>query len=149
FLKAIEQEITYLDESPEAQPLAPLVLRPFLESYLVVADCLSALPPGARLDEKAFLRKCLGVGHQWLLQRRLHSAESVSLAIFRNGLEVARHRGLIGPGDSGLTARRGVFADEIRQTLRWMTSLERQGTVRPAAEGSEVRSGGDVSLTSE
>jgi glycerol-3-phosphate O-acyltransferase len=148
FLQEIEKEIEYLDESPDAQPLAPLVLRPFLESYLVVADCLSALPPGARLDEKAFLRKCLGVGHQWLLQRRLHSAESVSLEIFKNGLEVARHRGLIGPGDTSLTAQRGVFADEIRQTLRWMTSLERQGTVRPAAEqaGEHVD---DISLTSE
>jgi glycerol-3-phosphate O-acyltransferase len=147
FLREVEKEIHYLDESPEDQPLAPLVLRPFLESYLVVADCLSALPPGARVDEKPFLRKCLGVGHQWLLQRRLHSAESVSLEIFRDGLEVARHRGLAGPGDSSLTARRGIFADEIRQTLRWVTSLERQGTVRPAHEDAAPVD--DVSLTSE
>ena len=130
FLKEIESEIEFIDDQPDAQPLAPLVLRPFLESYLVVADCLSALPPGARVDEQAFLRKCLGVGQQWLLQRRLHSAESVSLELFRTGLEIARHRGLTVAGGSELIARRGVFADEVRQILRWVTSLERQGTVK-------------------
>ena len=151
FLKEVKVEIDLLDESPTAQPLAPLVLRPFLESYLVVADCLGALPPGARLDDDAFLRKCLGVGHQWLLQRRLHSAESVSLEIFRSGLEVARHRGLVRAGDTELTAQRGVFADELRQFLRWVTSLERQGTVRPADAEPADRAGArsDTAFTSE
>jgi hypothetical protein len=40
-----------------------------------------------------------------------------------------------------------MFTDEIRQTLRWVTSLERQGTVRPAHAAETPVD--DVSLTSE
>jgi glycerol-3-phosphate O-acyltransferase len=126
FLEELKQEVDLLDDSPETRPLAPLVLRPFLESYLVVADCLCALPSGARLDDEAFLQMCLGVGKQWLLQRRLNSAESVSLELFGTGLRVARHRGLDVPGGAETTTARQEFADELRGTLRCVSALERQ-----------------------
>ena len=45
---------------------------------------------GHRLHEDAFLEECLGLGRQWLLQGRLTSAESVSLELFKTGLQLAR-----------------------------------------------------------
>ena len=114
-------------------PLAPLVLRPFLEAYLVVADCLAAVSPGHRLHETAFLRDCLGLGQQWLLQRRLTSAESVSLELFRGAMALARHRGLAGPGGTELEHARRAFAEELRDTLSLVEAVQSQ-----AAEAEPV-----------
>ena len=88
------------------------------------------MSPGHRLDEKAFLRECLGVGRQWLLQRRLTSAESVSLELFRTGLALARHRGLEGPGGLELQRARAGFLAELEGTLATL-SAEHVGEARP------------------
>jgi glycerol-3-phosphate O-acyltransferase len=124
FLDDMRLERGILDEDPRALPVAPLVLRPFLESYLVVADCLTEMSPGHRLDEPAFLSECLGVGGQWLLQRRLSSAESVSLELFRTGLELARHRGLAGRGGTDLKRAREAFAAELLDTLALVAAVQ-------------------------
>jgi glycerol-3-phosphate O-acyltransferase len=124
FLDDMRLEMAVLDEAPGAMPLAPAVLRPFLEAYLVVADCLAAMNPGHRLDERAFLGECLGVGRQWLLQRRLTSAESVSLELFRTGLALARHRGLEGPGGTDLEQARQEFLTELRDTIALLASAQ-------------------------
>lgn len=82
--------------------LAHLVLRPFIESYLVVADRLAAAAD-ADLDEAdcaALLTESLHLGQQWVLERRITSAESVSLELFRNALQLARHRGLVSSTDT-------------------------------------------------
>ena len=109
----------------QARPhLAHLVLRPFLDAYHVVADRLVAAG-GASLDasaQQALLTDALGVGQQWELQRRIASAESVSLELFRTGLKLAAHRGLLTvpsdapvdrAGEPDLAARRRAFRDEI------------------------------------
>jgi glycerol-3-phosphate O-acyltransferase len=124
FLRNVALELTILDEEDQNFALAPLVLRPFLESYLVVADCLAATSPGHRLREPAFLSECLGVARQWLLQRRLTSAESASLELFKTGLALARHRGLAGPGGLELERARAAFAAELRDTLEAVRSVQ-------------------------
>jgi glycerol-3-phosphate O-acyltransferase len=124
FLDDMRLEIGILDDDPESPRLAPLVLRPFLESYLVVADCLGAMSPGHRLNEDGFLRECLGLGRQWLLQGELTSAESVSLELFKTGLALARHRGLEGPGGTELALARQTFSEELRATLRLVDAVE-------------------------
>ncbi|MDQ6835357.1 MAG: 1-acyl-sn-glycerol-3-phosphate acyltransferase [Actinomycetota bacterium] len=124
FLANIRTELEILDEDPEWLPLAPLALRPFLESYLVLADCLTAMSPGHQLHEQAFLEQCLGVGQQWLLQRRLTSAESVSLELFKTGLALARHRDLEGPGDADLDRARRAFARELGDTLDLVAAVQ-------------------------
>src|SRR5439155_23737774 len=82
------------------------VLRPFLEAYRVVADALGRLDPAAPFDEDALLRACLALGQQYVLQRRIVSAESVSRGLFATALRLARNRDLVDPGASDLAARR-------------------------------------------
>src|SRR5262249_21010042 len=62
------------------------VLRPFLHAYLVVADALVLENPDATFDQNAFLGRCMGLGKQYLLQRRIQSAESVSKVLFETAV---------------------------------------------------------------
>ena len=91
---------------------AHLVLRPYLDAYLVVADRLAAEPcDPAPVDEQRLLGECLAVGQQWMLQHRITSAESVSLELFRTALRVAGKRELlVADADA---ARRQAFAGEV------------------------------------
>jgi glycerol-3-phosphate O-acyltransferase len=98
--------------------LAHRVLRPFLEAYLVVADCLAARDPAEELDRSAFIRDCIGLGRQYELQRRLDSPESISKELFDSAFRLAANRELVKPGASDLGERRRAFADEIRTEVR-------------------------------
>lgn len=108
--------------------LAHLVLRPYLDAYHIVAERLAA-HDDVDFDEKAFLNECLRVGRQWQLQRRLASAESVSLELFKTALRLARHRDLINGADSAdLDKRRRHFAGEVSaatQRVRRIAQLAR------------------------
>jgi glycerol-3-phosphate O-acyltransferase len=98
--------------------LAHLVLRPFLDAYHIVADRLAALEDES-LDEDAFLAECLELGKQWELQRRIASAESRSMELFKTALRLARHRELVDGSDSEhIAKRRQEFADEIATATR-------------------------------
>ena len=96
--------------------LAHLVLRPFLDAYLVVADRLAEHGDGP-VDEADLLADSLAVGQQWALQRRVASAESISLELFRTALALARHKGLLEEGD-GVGSAREAFAAELRDSVR-------------------------------
>ncbi|WP_374454193.1 lysophospholipid acyltransferase [Nocardioides sp.] len=96
--------------------LSHLVLRPFLEAYLVLADRL-ADRGDAEVAEKDLLADSLAVGRQWALQRKVASEESISLELFRTALALARHRGLLEGGDGVGTARE-AFAAELRDSVR-------------------------------
>lgn len=111
----------------EARPhVAHLVLRPFLEAYLVVGEHLARHPAGEALDTERFLHECLGVAQQWYLQGRLANAESVSLELFRTALRLARHRGLLDARDPDVGRRRQDFATELRQTVQLIAELDRR-----------------------
>jgi len=97
--------------------LAHRVLRPFLEAYLVVADCLVERDPGQELERAAFIRDCIGLGRQYQLQRRLHSPESISKELFDSALRLAANRDLVDPGAQDLAERRQAFAEEIRSEV--------------------------------
>ena len=105
--------------------LSHLVLRPFLDAYHLVASELAAWPEDEAFDEKRFLERCLGVGKQWTLQRRLHSAESGTLELFRGALRLAGHRGLLEGTGAELAARRRAFATQVaapQEALRRMAN---------------------------
>jgi glycerol-3-phosphate O-acyltransferase len=105
----------------QGRPLvAPLVLRPYLDAYHLVADRLAAADD-EDVDESRFLDECLRVGRQWSLQGRLASEESVSLELFKPALRLARHRGLLDPAAPDLRKRRADFRDELRDTVRRVT----------------------------
>ncbi len=96
--------------------LAPRVLASFLEAYLVVAERLVAQSPTAPIDESRFLGECLGVAHQYRLQGRLATTESISRELFATALKLARNRGLVEPAQDGVDALvrgREAFRDEI------------------------------------
>jgi glycerol-3-phosphate O-acyltransferase len=103
--------------------LAHLVLRPFLDAYHIVADRLAAYEDES-FDERTFLEECLEVGKQWELQRRIASAESRSMELFKTALRLARHRELIdGVDEPDIAGRRRGFADEIATAVRRVNTI--------------------------
>ncbi|WP_297848569.1 lysophospholipid acyltransferase [Mycobacterium sp.] len=103
--------------------LAHLVLRPFLDAYHIVADRLAAYEDES-FDEDAFLAECLEVGKQWELQRRIASAESRSMELFKTALRLARHRELVdGAAQEDIARRRREFADEIATAVRRVNTI--------------------------
>jgi glycerol-3-phosphate O-acyltransferase len=110
--------------------LAHLVLRPFLDAYHIVADRLAALE-NESFDEEAFLAECLEVGKQWELQRRIASAESRSMELFKTALRLARHRELVdGFEDPDVAERRRQFADEIATAVRRVNTIAQLARTR-------------------
>ncbi|MCU7729474.1 lysophospholipid acyltransferase [Actinoplanes sp. KI2] len=97
--------------------VAHLVLRPFLEAYLVVADRLAAWPDDEPFDADLFLDECLRLGRQWALQKRVASEESVSLELFKPALRLAEHRGLLAAGPE-VAKRREDFREEMHEIVR-------------------------------
>ena len=103
--------------------LAHLVLRPFLDAYHIVAERLAARED-EKFDEDAFLAECLEVGKQWELQRRIASAESRSMELFKTALRLARHRELVDGFDyPDIAGRRRQFADEIGTAIRRVNTI--------------------------
>ena len=103
--------------------LAHLVLRPFLDAYHIVADRLADYEDES-FDEDVFLAECLEVGKQWELQRRIASAESRSMELFKTALRLARHRELVGGfEDLDVARRRREFADEIAAAVRRVNTI--------------------------
>jgi glycerol-3-phosphate O-acyltransferase len=109
--------------------LAHLVLRPFLDAYHIVADRLAAYEDES-FDEETFLAECLEVGKQWELQRRIASAESRSMELFKTALRLARHRELVDGPDVG--QRRREFAGEIATAIRRVNEIAELARLRSA-----------------
>jgi len=107
------------------------VLRPFLESYRVVADGLARRDPAATFDEPAFIASSLALAQQYQLQRRLHSGESVSKVLFATAVRLAKNRKLVDPGPD-VAERRQRFADDIRDTLRRVDAISALAQARRA-----------------
>ncbi|OMC29182.1 lysophospholipid acyltransferase [Mycobacterium colombiense] len=103
--------------------LAHLVLRPFLDAYHIVADRLADYDDES-FDENEFLAECLEVGKQWELQRRIASAESRSMELFKTALRLARHRELVdGVEHPEIARRRREFADEIATAVARVNTI--------------------------
>jgi glycerol-3-phosphate O-acyltransferase len=113
-----------------------VVVRPFVEAYRIVADVLAGddVPD----DDAEVIKRALGLGQQYVAQRRLRSSESVSVLLFQTALQLARNRGLLGDGagaagsqdaaDAGaaahLAARRAAFLAELRGLLGRLDQIE-------------------------
>ena len=102
---------------------AYVVLRSFLDGYLVVAEALEDLVPEVALDERPFLDGCVALGKQLLLQRRVESPESVSQPLFRTGLDLARNRRLDQPS-ADVASRRRAFSRELRAVISRVDVVE-------------------------
>ena len=107
--------------------LAHRIIAPFLEAYWVLATRLAEADSSAAVDEGSLVAESIGVGRQLVLQRVLHSPESVSKDLFTNALQLAGNRGLLDPSEPDLQERRTQFAAELADTVR------RLGVVRVLA----------------
>lgn len=103
----VRRSRTMLERAPIL--FANLVLRPFIDAYLVLADRLAAYGDAdvTAEREQELLTESLHLGEQWVLQRRIASAESVSLELLGTALKLARYRGLLRPGGGGGVAGSG------------------------------------------
>ena len=98
-----------------------VVVRPFVEAYRLVADVLSHDSQPVTADSNV-VREALGLGRQYVAQRRLRSSESVSALLFQTAMQLARNRGLL-EGDD-LAARRAAFLAELRDLVRRLDRIE-------------------------
>jgi glycerol-3-phosphate O-acyltransferase len=106
------------------------VARPFLESYRVLAEALVRWGTEEPVDKKELLERCLALGKQWVLQRRVHSAESVSKSYFETALRLAENRKLLAGDAETLTARRQEFAAELASAVRRIDAIDALAAAR-------------------
>lgn len=103
---------------------APVVLRPFLEAYVVVSECLAACDPRRPIDQKAFIAECRALGQQYLLQHRLRNPESVSPELYASALKLVASRDLYDPGRDEVAAGRQALADEVARALHALALVD-------------------------
>jgi len=131
----------------EMRPLvSQVIVRPFVEAYRLVADVLATEDVTAGVDTLAddaeVTRRALGLGHQYVAQRRLRSSESVSVLLFQTALQLARNRGLFDPGED-LAKRRAAFLTELRTLLRRIDRIDDLATQRYIKDASASPTGAE------
>ena len=107
------------------------ILRPFVDAWRTVADALLRHDASAPVEQGAFIDKCLSLGRQYVLQKRVHSEESVSKVLFDTALKLAANRNLLGVGD-GLVERRRAFAEQLKDVVRRLDAVESLAASRRA-----------------
>ncbi len=133
FAEDIRAELATIDPDWEQRPVEPSEIRaalsgasalfaarilgPFVEAYQIVTGRLAERDPRRPIEEDAFLQECLGVGHQYAMQRRLHNPESVSRELLRGALRLAANRDLVDPGREPIRDGRVALAAEIDNVL--------------------------------
>jgi len=105
------------------------VVRPFLESYRVLAEVLVRWGTEKPVDKKELLDRSLALGKQWLLQRRIRNAESISKTYFETALRLADNRKLLGAGED-LVERRRAFAAELSSAVRRIDAVDALAAAR-------------------
>jgi glycerol-3-phosphate O-acyltransferase len=107
-------------------------LRAFFEAYAIVADRLVVSGEEAVGDESDLVRDCLVSGKQYLRQRRILSAESVSKTLLRNGVRLAENRQILDGAKASLAERRLRFAHELHDTIRRIDAIDALASARRA-----------------
>jgi len=119
-----------------------VIVRPFVEAYRIVADVLVSgdVPTAAdgSADRDEVTRRALGLGRQYVAQRRLRSSESVSVLLFQTALQLADNRGLLGPGED-VAAQRAGFLAELRDLLRRLDEIEHRAIRRYIRDAVNAR----------
>ncbi|RBP49685.1 glycerol-3-phosphate 1-O-acyltransferase [Arenicella xantha] len=98
--------------------MKPLVahccLKPYIESYRIVADVFGRLGEGETMDEKALVSAAFKYGRQAYLQRRISSKASIGEILFKNGYKLLDSYGLVAAGGSDLVEKRKKISKEFR-----------------------------------
>ncbi len=102
---------------------AAFTIRPFLESYAIVADTLTGydqLP-----ERKQIVKDALGLGEQYVAQRRVSSSEPVSALLFDTGLQLFAAQGLLEDAEDRVERTRAIRT-ELRGILGLIVRVERR-----------------------
>ncbi len=131
-----EERIADPDEARELlESIRPFVahrtLRAFFESYSIIAKRLVTLAEEPAPEERSLVRDGLDWGEQYLRQRRIRSAESVSKTLLQNGVRLAENRGLLAGGE-GVAEARLRFAHELQDTIRRIDAIDAFASARRA-----------------
>jgi glycerol-3-phosphate O-acyltransferase len=106
--------------------MAPRVLRSFIESHLIVADRLDALGEWPA-DASKLEHDCLGLGEQYLRQRRITNRDAVSLHLFAPAVKLAANYGLLeGPDIVERRKEHARMLYELQGRLRSIDDLDRE-----------------------
>ncbi len=99
-------------------------VQPFLEAYALVYDVLErqeVLP-----ERKQLVRQALGLGEQYVAQRRVSSREPVSALIFDTALQLADSHGLLTESEDRVERTRKGH-QELRGILDLIDEIDRLG----------------------
>ena len=121
YLVEIGDAMIQLAGSSHDPPFSPAVLRPFLDSYLVVAEELTALDTKP-IDRDSLVDLAMQRGTQYA-KRGDVARESVSKALYGSATKLASHRGLL----DGSPEERSAFAWEVRGLIDLIHELDRNG----------------------
>jgi len=105
-------------------------LRPFIDAYRIAADVLLRMDPATKVEEPSFLAACLALGNQYVLQKRVHTSESVSKVLFGTAWKLAGNRGLLAGSD--VATKRRTFADQLKDVVRRLDAMESLAASRRA-----------------
>jgi glycerol-3-phosphate O-acyltransferase len=130
FQEDIKRELSYCDADWEGhmtdrvyvlnmlRNMKPLVahssLKPYIESYRIVADVFASLGPTETLDEKALVAAAFKYGRQAYLQRRISSKASLGQILFKNGYKLLDSYGLVEAKGADIVERRKKISQELR-----------------------------------
>ena len=115
--------------------LAHATLRSFVEGYLVVCLGLRAKDAPQDEDAAALVERCLKIGKQAYLQRRIHNEESVAKVILQNGVKLAENRKAFTPNEpSNPEVTRALTAalQDRQRRLLFIESMAMQRRLEPA-----------------
>ncbi len=97
---------------------SPIVLRPFLEAYLVVSHALASFDDDP-VDVDTLRRASLAMGEQLLHHGILSTSEAVSTTLFSSGIKLADNRGLL----TGTSEERQAFRRELADVLDVLSEI--------------------------
>ena len=121
--------------------MAESMLRVFFEAYEIVADVLRDAP--ADIGAKELTQLALGVGKQYVAQRRVRSSEPVSTLLFDTARQVVADQDLLEPGPD-LAERRAAFRRELQAILRDFDHVGQIARKQFVAREIEARGTGKV-----
>ena len=110
----VDQETGLIDIHVDAMrpAISPIVLRPFVEAYYVVAETLVVLG-GSTATADELKELSLRMGNQLLALGTIETAEAVSTTLFASGIKTAESRGLL----SANLTERATYADTLKEVL--------------------------------
>jgi glycerol-3-phosphate O-acyltransferase len=101
--------------------VAQAMLRPFFESYEIIADVLRHSP--TNVEAKELISRAMGLGKQYVAQNRVRTSEPVSTLLFNTALQVMADQRLLEPA-TDLAERRRSFHAELRNIVRDIDTVE-------------------------